>query len=578
MKLSKITLSGFRSFKDRHDLVFDRGSVFVLGTNHDDPAFDSNGGGKTTLCAAVPWALYGALSTDAKKDAIINRDSEKAFVELRFEDKLHVRRSKERNRSESLSFWHEGRWHDGDLAATQEKLTKVIGVSAALFFNSLWIDAQSKAVQFLWATAGKRLELLEELMSDGIYASARSKAEEKRKQWETKQAFAKDKITAFMHAEERERQTLARAQAELAQASFERKARLQKQGQRQVELRLELGRLQAQLDEFTGTDTPDALTAQRQRLEWDLHKLSQQISDIPLPPRLPHAGTTCPSCLQDVSEDHVHSVQARSEAKLKEREVLQAKADRIREEVAEVNQKIKDYSSTTSVRRSVETVIRDRKRELSALAEASTEDPFVLSLEQTIESAKDAIVGIQKNLQQHEQILHEAHRQIPLYKFWETGFGQKGIRSLLLDDVRALLAYHVDLYTKSLAGEQIRVEFPASDKGFEIILHTPAGTAELNTFSRGEAWRANLSVLLALRKTISYLNATNLSLLILDDPCGDLDDSGVRAVVSTVQALSSEFGTVMVTLPRHVDNIGEDDIIRVEKRQGVSTFVTAEEV
>lgn len=578
MNLTHLALSGFRSFKHKHEVAFDKGAVFVLGRNHDDPAFDSNGGGKTTLCAAIPWALYGQLSTAAQKDQIIHREVDKASVELRFGEDLMVRRSKERGHPEVLSFWYEGRWHEGDLAATQEKLVRVIGVSSSLFFNSLWIDAQSKAVQFLWATPGKRLEILEELMSDGIYTLARSKAEEKRKALEHKKAMAKGKIEAFVAAEERERQAINRAKAEMAQAVTARTSRVAKQNQRQVDLRVEIGRLQAEVDSLEVQDTPDAITAQIQRFEYELSQIEQQGNAIPLPPTLPEAGTTCPTCLQGIPAEHVHAIHRKAEDGIKKRKELHEAADRAREQRDKAKQRLREFASTSAQRNSVERLLRDRQRELSDLAQTPTNDPYIDSLQQTIEAAKDALDGLQRNIQQHEQIMHECAQKIPLYKFWETGFGARGIRSLLLDDVRAILAYHTEVYAAALAGEQIRIEFPAGDKGFEILLHTPAGTAELNTFSRGEAWRANLGVLLALRKTVAHLSATRLSLLVLDDPCGDLDDSGVRAVVNTVQALASEFGTVLVTLPRHVDNVSDDDIIRVEKRQGVSTLVVTEEV
>lgn len=578
MNLTKLTLQGFRSFKHKHEISFSRGAVFVLGRNHDDPAFDSNGGGKTTLCAAIPWALYGMLSTSAQKDQVIHREADKVYVELRFGEDLMVRRSKEKGKPEALSFWHEGRWHEGDLAATQEKLTRILGVSSSLFFNSVWIDAQSKAVQFLWAPPGKRLEILEELMSDGIYQLARSRAEERRKALEHKRAMAKGQMEALVKAEERERQAINRAKTELAQATTARNTRVQKQNQRQVELRLEIGRLQAEIDSMVMADTPDALTAQIQRLEWERSQIEQQIQAIPLPPRLPDAGTDCPTCLQAISYAHVHAVHAKAEEGMKRRRELEESAERLREERDKAKQRLRDYSSNMAQRNSVDRLMRDRQRELSDLAQASSRDPFVESLEQTLEAAKDSLAGIQSNIRIHEQTVHECNQRIPLYKFWETGFGARGIRSLLLDDVRAILAYHTEVYVNALAGGQIKVEFPAGDRGFEIMLHTPAGSADLATFSRGEAWRANLGVLLALRKTIAHLNATRLSLLVLDDPCGDLDDSGVRAVVSTVQSLADEFGTVLVTLPRHVDNIGDDDIIRVEKRQGVSTLVVTEEV
>jgi ABC-type lipoprotein export system ATPase subunit len=56
----------------------------------------------------------------------------------------------------------------------------------------------------------------------------------------------------------------------------------------------------------------------------------------------------------------------------------------------------------------------------------------------------------------------------------------------------------------------------------------------------------------------------------MDDPFGDLDESGELAVVDLANHLASEVKHVIVTAPRHVAGVKATQITRVEKKGGVS--------
>lgn len=591
MRLLRMAWSGFRSFRTRHEIRLETGPIFFLGDNRDDPHFSSNASGKTSVCSVIPWVLYGELSTGAKKDKIINRDCDEVFGELEFEGGFVIQRTKHRKDPERLKFYpprslirsgdFEERWYAGDLEEfIQPQLERILGISKSLFFNSVWIDGQSKSVQFLWATPGARLTLLEELLDDHVYAAARQKAEEHRKRLERDKANSQARIASLGEQEDRERSRLAKAQIDMTAALQAVSARRKDSNQKELLLRSEIAVLEGEVQTLQTVETPDSLNAAYQALTMEEVRLRGELDKIPLPPRLPAANTRCPTCFQHIPEEHIVAVQTKAEAGIARRDKIRDRLKAVATESEEIRVKQSTYRSNAKALNTAMSALKSKQQEMSALKESrGAADPYITSLQASIEDSAVVMGKLQVSMKDAAETVNACNMRLPLYKFWEVGFSAKGIRSLLLDDIRTILAYHVDVYAAALGGDQFRIEFPSGDKGFEILLHTPNGLADLATFSRGEVWRASMVVLLAIRKAIQYLNACPFGLLFLDDPMGDLDDAGGNSLVALItDKLSAEFDHIFVTLPRRLDNIPNDAIITVVKSGGASTLATTEEV
>lgn len=81
----KVSMQNFLSFGKRQEVEFKDGITAVLSTNRDK-ALDGNGCGKSTVCSAIAFALYGTVIKDMKKDEIVNRLAKKnCEVELEFD-------------------------------------------------------------------------------------------------------------------------------------------------------------------------------------------------------------------------------------------------------------------------------------------------------------------------------------------------------------------------------------------------------------------------------------------------------------------------------------------------------------
>ncbi|NCA18098.1 MAG: hypothetical protein EBS90_13840, partial [Betaproteobacteria bacterium] len=244
--LEKVSFTNFRSYKGGpHTHTFKPGVWYILAKNHD-PGFDSNGGGKSSLLASVAWALYGVLATGSDKDEVIHHGTPETCVEVTFagEFDLFVRRTKKRGDAERLEFFDSRRgWVRSDLLYVQAQLNEVLGLTRQTFFNSFWIDRESRTKQFLFAKPSERQKILEELIGEDVYGPAKTKTTSMRSNAEKERATKIAERDGLLEQMALTRQTLKQAKEDLAREE-ERKA------QRDAEIANALQKVEGDIDKI----------------------------------------------------------------------------------------------------------------------------------------------------------------------------------------------------------------------------------------------------------------------------------------------------------------------------------------
>lgn len=207
--------------------------------------------------------------------------------------------------------------------------------------------------------------------------------------------------------------------------------------------------------------------------------------------------------------------------------------------------------------------------QIQALELEGTVDPTA-GWRAAIAESKDAIAGLGRTMDMLTNEVLKLQGELPLAEFWEKAFGSRGIRNMLIDDIRALLTYHSNLYLGRIAGDQLQMEFPQDSDRFEIQVAGAGGVRAIETYCTGEAERLNLACILALRDALMYRQKTPLRFLLLDDPLAHIDDAGVAGLVSMVMGLGELGRTdqVLVTVPTQLEGV---PTLWVEKKDGKST-------
>lgn len=125
VKLNKLTVYGFKGYKEQYEFNFTNGKNIIIGDNSK---------GKTSISDAISWVVTGKnIVGDLKNIKIVNKDSKCAYVQLQFSDQDGIIHEIERRSNSSVTITF-----DSD-HISQEKLDEIIDPNVFLMgFNPLF--------------------------------------------------------------------------------------------------------------------------------------------------------------------------------------------------------------------------------------------------------------------------------------------------------------------------------------------------------------------------------------------------------------------------------------------------------
>ena len=171
---------------------------------------------------------------------------------------------------------------------------------------------------------------------------------------------------------------------------------------------------------------------------------------------------------------------------------------------------------------------------------------------------------------------------IKYYKFWEVGFGNKGIKALLFDSVIPFLNDYVGRYISILSDDTIDIKFSSykqlkSREGvkeeFDIRITNKNGSKMYKGNSGGERRRIDLAILLAFQKLVSTRSNKQLKFVLYDEVFESLDKIGSQRVVELLKQEYSADGTCIVVTHNSALKPFFPSSIKVEKVNGISRYV-----
>lgn len=583
LDLEKVSFTNFRSYKGGpHVHSFKRGVCYVLAKNHD-PGFDSNGGGKSSLLATIAWALYGTLATGSDKDEVIHHGTPEACVELTLagDFDLFVRRSKARSGPEKLEFFDSRRgWVRSDLAYVQAQLTEALGVSRATFFNSFWIDRESRTKQFLFAKPSERQKILEELIGEDFYGPAKVKATQARTTAEKERATQVAERDGLYDQVSLLRDVLKQAEEDLVNESGREAAQEEAIQAAINEVESDVEKTRKELEEVAvileglHRSLPIDLTASDLDVTVAAAAAEIRVTEIRLAQELADPNTVCKSCGQVVSTTNYKKQQAQRAEDTRRLVMLRQTLTSSRKRVTEIRAiegQITSYKQKDMRLKGKMSTLVDLKQK--TVEKKPTVQSRVPVLQHRVTDLKEKARDRFTAYLETKKKVALLDSRLPIYRLCEEAFGSRGIQNLRLDDVRHLMQQFTDQYLLHLTQGAIKIEFPYANDGFRVLLTMKDQKADIASFSRGESWRACLAVLLALRRVILFLNKSPLNFVVLDDAGSDLDDTGIEAIHALAEILSKEMSHILIAAPHDYACVPINAVVRVEKRNGVSKII-----
>lgn len=519
----QLTMTRFMSYRRTQTIrLADQGLVGIFGPNMY---------GKSAISEALLWCLFGKTLRGLKHDEVVNRFARKnCKVEVLF--RIHkvfwlVRRYRRHHQhSNKVHLYRDGKvltFHS-DLD-TQAKLEGVLGCDFNAFVNATvfgGFEAGGRK-QFALLTDAEQKSLLDSFLRferfDGAVERAkiqRVRVEQELQTVAIRQSDLQNSLTPLRDLIEFHRRAEKhRKEGVLAEIGIlkERLKRLQVPADVGRELRQAEKSLEQKAASLGG------IQSEIQRTERELRKLHSSLKQ-----REGLVGKVCTACGQKIRGKafrlHVSGeIQSAGHALAS----LGKKADEARKE-AKYGRKILKRLQEQETQR-----IRQigKRRELGGKLRELQGSPTPSSpeLDQLCIQYSRTLSSTLVLAQQEKRI----EQQIQDYRFWEVGFGNRGVKALIFRDVLPLLNQQLRRYCAKIFGDTTEIQFSPTKQTktgterelFHIAYRSPSGSSSYVGESSGGRRRVDVCILLVL----SWL-ARASNLLFVDEFLDHLDAPG----------------------------------------------------
>jgi len=614
ISFSSLTIKNFFSVEQAYLPLDVNGTVLVTGeVRGKASAFSSNGAGKTTLFNALVWGLFGRTIRDLPEDENVIRlgtDEASVTVELLVNDeRFSIQRSRRRGKPSKLRVLNEA-GEDVIVGSSVVQMSRfledrILHCSFDAFCNTVYFP-QGSFTFFTQANDVERKKIFDRLLGTAEFVDWEKRAKTLKVTYEN--ALDNAAATRKLHQSVMERDIYDRdripgAEQELARR---RKNELENLGLEAVSpAAVQASLAKARKQEKAARAALEAGSAQmasRTALEARLNDLKAQQSaardtynkvynKLTAVKALAEAGN-CPTCFQDISPGRsktaVKEFLVDVTARKTELDAIEAKVAEIvlpervrvgdlRDDLKQIEAKVKDLEDELEAIKTQATdyekaqaVVEARYQEGLANFQART-----AALNERIESAQELIAGYDKEIAELTASVRQA-------AFWITGFGPKGIRSLIFENIMPYLNERANHYSSILTDGTIEINISATSKlksGDErekifVSAVNSDGASVYEGNSGGERKRVDLCILLALQDLILNRSQGSIRLSVYDELLDELDEEGIERVVELLKERGQNQPVFLISHNAALKGFFEDTMV-VVKRNGISKIESA---
>lgn len=620
MVIGKVHAVNFMCFEDvTYDLSLP-GVTTVEGIIENKPGCTSNGAGKTGLLEALTWAIYDrCIRPDYNGDDVIRDDSTGGcFVEVDIvggEQPLkviHYRGHPDKEKRNKIFLFVDG--HDvtaGTNEETKLAIVRQLGMDYTGFTNRAAFCARTDVKKFFTATDSERKAVLDNLLGLQLYADAervtrimlRGVLEESEKEGAEadrlnvligeKQALLarfgdKERMDEARIAVQGQKVIYRRVEKQVVAAKEEYDAALQQSTLHKAAHEGKVAGYQKALVEFRKSDIvsqsaihqllKDAGQADGERIAAEKHKAA--LAKL--------SGAECPLCEQVIKPAHVKAVAAKAE---KEMSSLGCKADALVME-AEMKRNLLPLPPSPPDMQALNDARQATASAQSALANLEkrlqTIGAGVKLAEQEYDDAVSRVELTETEVQEMENAVH-AHAlakqnlagQIGDLAFWADGFGNKGLKSFLIEAEIPAINQAATGYVRQLCGEgavvrlsptkTLKSKKDAVREEITVEGMIPGCTRSYKGASTGQKTRMDLALILGMRDTRS---AGGLNQLFVDELFDGLDSAGIPRAAAMLEELAETMPVLLVSHDDRLRDIGKQTLRVFHDGNGCATVET----
>lgn len=628
-----LELANFLAFADAKVDFRDLHGLVLLSGEHrgTDAAADSNGAGKSALIDGLCWALYGKMARPKHRaeDVVRRQVGGNCRVGLVFLDRDGreieiVRHRKHDRHKDALLLSNDGVDARGSSTAeTQKRIDQIVGMDFDTFAGSVLFTQHPLRGRFAELSDEQKKDLLDSILGVEVLGRARELVKGELRAKESELAKTEGRAQALRNQlawiERQRAECVVRSQA----WEREHEARLGALTRRGETLRAEREALRARepvvpvarapsgaLDELAiATQALERAEAGARRADAELEKRSSRFQAQGATARalltrlqgelakLKTLGDACPVCKQPISaathvahadaigeemSEHARTILAAREelagveaARARARAVWLADRQERERQIAEIRKRAEAGRAAEAQhaawRREADALARQLAHADEALAAASKEENAFSAL---VAKAEVEQQDQQEGLAACEEDLGRLRTEIERLRFWDHGFGPRGLKSYLFDSILPLLNARAAFYADLLTQGTLRVQFSTTiEKGdaledrFSVSITTRSGVDSYGLLSGGERQRCNLIINFALQDLVASRACRPVPIAIYDEAFEGLDRAGVEAAVRVLSEAAREKELVLVvTHQEHLKDLFAHELRVISER------------
>jgi len=630
MQLTDLVIDNFMSVGHAEENLSNRGLVLIQGDNQSNDSMESNGSGKSTIYSeAVTWVLFGETIRGLKGDEIVKRSVGKntRVSQTIIEDEVTyevIRHRKHKDFKNQVFLLRNGEDITGKSdAETTNMVEGILDMDFVTFTNSV-LFGQGISKMFASATDSEQKKILERMLQIDIFKQCADLSKEHMTVLSQEKVRLLSKLESLDNEYKQLNQTvedLQKKEAELSTQIAENieALKIQKDGYvkeriqyKDDEILSEIGSIKDLISKVESlmskydayqtkvNETEGHISMVSSGINKDqrlLEQLAMERKDLLSGKNVP---TMCKTCGQPLPKGDTTALEAKlnkdiKEAmeelvksndlldglegtkeflaeKLKEKEPLTARYLELRDDLATEQAKLK---SNMAHRADLDRLVLSTDKQI-AQQEKLLEETYT----DLIQDCIDKIGMVEHDHAMFSGELETATAQYDKYKFWCDGFGNSGIKSLLLDSVTPFLNTRANEYLGRLSDSTITVQFNTQTplksgemrEKFSVEVTNDNGDDEYKGNSGGEKRRVDVAISLALQDLVSSRSNKKINLCLYDEAFDGLDGVGCEKIISLLKEKQSEKDTIFVITHNDSLRCHFDNVITVQKH-GTETAI-----
>ncbi|AGR48180.1 exonuclease [Staphylococcus phage vB_SepM_ phiIPLA-C1C] len=631
VKFKYVKMNNFMAIKEAELELDNQGLILIEGVNKTNDSFDSNGSSKSTLVSSITYALYGKTEKGLKADDVVNKYEKKnTSVILSFnigEDNYRVERYRKHKefKNKVKLFCNDKEITGSTNDVTDKQIQDLFGIDFNTYVNAI-IYGQGDIPMFSQATDKGKKEILESITKVEVYKKAQDVAKEKVKEVEEQQNKEQQEIEKLGYQKELKQEQFDKEVSKYNQVMEQKKQEEETFKQRQEEYNNKVKELDEQINtlkqnipEIENTEFifSDNYNKAKEGIEliknnindklmpvWNQEELSERVVDQEIrsiQSKINQLDTNdhCPVCGSPIDNSHkvkekenMETQISQEQEKLKQhKENKQKIEDKKRELETKINQleqmmKEEDLQKQNHDReiqkqyqqqQEVYNNISQLENSKSGLQKPTLNDySYIEKPDEKLYKKEQN--DIDKAIDKHKDKVVQLETKKNKYSNAVDAFGNKGIRSVVLDFITPFLNERANEYLQTLSGSDIEIEFQTQVKNskgelkdkFDVIVKNSNGGESYKANSAGEQKRIDLSISFAIQDLIMSKDDISTNIALYDECFDGLDTIGCENVVKLLKDRLKTVSTIFVIT--HSESLKPlfENVITMVKEDGVS--------